>query len=201
MYLFMYNITERKEVADTAKISVIPHPRVIYLSMVFTSGGVVVNRKTANLELQDIPSKSQVPVSLPLLHLSVTPRAEQQSPSAPPGESKGPYIFQCLCFVSSNTWGQNKTLFTIAVSSTDITPQKWATRNLSCTLRPFWMFKCIVVCMYYLHSTTLKPRTLLSVLWVQLFLYSCMCKICTHSRYNWIIIDRISIYAIHQATF
>ena len=32
--------------------------------------------KTANLELQDIPPKSQVPVSLPLLHLSVTPRAE-----------------------------------------------------------------------------------------------------------------------------
>ena len=112
--------------------------------------------KMANLELQDIPPKSQVPVSLPLLHLSVTPRAEQQSLSAPPGESKGPYIFQCPCFVSSNTRGQNKTLFTIAVSSTDVTPQKWATRNLSCTLRPFWMFKCIVVRMYYLCSTTLN---------------------------------------------
>ena len=110
--------------------------------------------RTANLELRDIPPKSQVPVSLPLLHLSVTPRAEQQSLSAPPGESKGTYIFQCLCFVSR---GQNKSLFTIAVSNTNVTPQKWATRNLSCTLRPFWMCsKCIVVLMYDLCSTTLN---------------------------------------------
>jgi len=44
MYLFMY-ITERKESFRYSKISVIPHPRVIYLFMVFTSGGVVVRRQ------------------------------------------------------------------------------------------------------------------------------------------------------------
>ena len=95
--------------------------------------------KTATLDLQDIPPKSQVPTPLPLLHLSVAPKTEQQLSSGQSGDSsKGPFIFQCPCFVSHTTRTQNGgPLFTIEVSSSDVTPQKWATRNLACTLRPF----------------------------------------------------------------
>lgn len=96
--------------------------------------------KLATLELQDIPPKSQVPTPLPLLHLSVAPKTEQQLSSGLSGDSsKGPFVFQCPCFVSNATRSQNgSALFTIEVSSSDVSPQKWATRNLACTLRPFW---------------------------------------------------------------
>ena len=60
--------------------------------------------KTATLDLQDIPPKSQVPTPLPLLHLSVAPKTEQQLSSGQSGDSsKGPFIFQSMFSVPYNS--------------------------------------------------------------------------------------------------
>ena len=106
--------------------------------------------KTTNLDLQDITPKIQVPSMLPVLHLSVVPRnnttagelqAQQTGTAgtnATAGEFKGPHVHHCPCFVSNNSRDRmGEVLFALTVTNSEVTPLKWATRNLVCTLRPF----------------------------------------------------------------
>lgn len=102
--------------------------------------------KSTNLDLQDIPPKTQVPSVLPVLHLSVVPQSSmtagefpaQTSISATAGDFKGPHVYHCPCFTSNNRKDLTReVLFTLTVTNSEVTPLKWATRNLICTLRPF----------------------------------------------------------------
>ena len=104
--------------------------------------------KTTNLDLQDIPPKTQVPSMLPVLHLSVVPHTSTTAAEFPTqtgtvatvtaGEFKGPHVHHCPCFVSNSRRDVvREVLFTLTVTNSEVTPLKWATRNLICTLRPF----------------------------------------------------------------
>ena len=102
--------------------------------------------KSTNIDFEDIPPK-QIPVPLPVLHLSVviqrSPATDQTSQSGNFAmEQKGPYILHSPCFCSNNARFSGsdvgkKKLFSIAFSNSEVTPAKWATRNIACTLRPF----------------------------------------------------------------
>ena len=107
--------------------------------------------KTANTEFQDIAPK-QVPVSLPVLHLSASVLRSsltdlQPSQSGPaPVEHKGPHTYHCPCFVSygarrrGSVGGASagEALFTVSLVNSDAAAlTKWGSRNLACTLRPF----------------------------------------------------------------
>ena len=105
--------------------------------------------KATNLDLQDITPRTQVPSTLPVLHLTVVPQTsaavgEQQThtiatvTNATAGEFKGPHIHYCPCFISNKRRdAMVDVLFHLTVTNTEVTPLKWATRNLMCTLRPF----------------------------------------------------------------
>lgn len=109
--------------------------------------------KSTNTEFQDIPPR-QVPVSLPVLHLSASvlrnPVTDQSSQLGPTSmEHKGPLTFHCPCFTSHGQRGYNgahasdvdtgcEALFTVSLVNSDVAAiAKWATRNFACTLRPF----------------------------------------------------------------
>ena len=99
--------------------------------------------KTATLELQDIPPKSPVPTSLPLIHLSLIPRTDPVV-TVHPAEAKTPVQFYCPCFVSGCSRSEQKdggresrALFHMEISANEVPPGKWAMRNLFCTLWPF----------------------------------------------------------------
>lgn len=94
--------------------------------------------KSASMELQDTPPKGHPPTPLPLLHLSLTNKTQSQSEpqvNTMTTEHKGPRTHHCPCFVSHKA--RNETVFTLTVTSSDVTPLKWTNRNLACTLRPF----------------------------------------------------------------
>ena len=58
--------------------------------------------------------------------------------SAAAGEFKGPHVHHCPCFVTnSERNAAGEVLFSLTVTNSEVTPLKWATRNLVCTLRPF----------------------------------------------------------------
>ena len=100
--------------------------------------------KSANLDLQDIPPKGHPPTPLPVIHLSLTTKSSplpDQQANILTSESKGPKIHHCPCFFSNSSRvrgeGSDSVLFTLTVSSNEVTPLRWTTRNLACTLRPF----------------------------------------------------------------
>lgn len=103
--------------------------------------------KNMNTDFQDIPPK-QVPVLLPVLHLTASLSRNPVTDSSPQTSTfatdhKGPHIFNCPCFASNRAsrrernGGDRQILFTVTLTNSDITPAKWTTRNLVCTLRPF----------------------------------------------------------------
>ena len=105
--------------------------------------------KATNLDLQDINPKTHVPTILPVLHLSVVPRHNAMATTdhqtqagaaaaSAAGEYKGPHVHHCPCFASNGSRNTvREVLFSLTVTNSDVTPSKWATRNLVCTLRPF----------------------------------------------------------------
>ncbi len=111
--------------------------------------------KSTNTDFQDVPPR-YIPVPLPVLHLSASVKrspvidvASSQPPTVFAAGHKGPQVFHCPCFISNGarigrdsdvregcSFGR-QTLFTVTLTNSDVTPAKWLTRNLACTLRPF----------------------------------------------------------------
>ena len=84
---------------------------------------------------------------LPVLHLSIVPHTsitagefpvQTDTVTATAGEFKGPHVHHCPCYVSNSQRDVTReVLFTLTVTNSEVTPLKWATRNLICTLRSF----------------------------------------------------------------
>ncbi len=95
--------------------------------------------KMASLDLQDTPPKGHPPTPLPVLHVFLTTKTQPPQPEQQVNtlaiENKGPKTYHCPCFVSHAA--RTDTVFALTVNSSDVTPFKWTTRNLACTLRPF----------------------------------------------------------------
>ena len=99
--------------------------------------------RTAYIEFHDAPPRQQSAVPLPLLHFALA--TQKSSDSIPCGSAKGEkpkanMTYQCPGFSSHRArknLGTQKELFQLIVLNSDVTPLKWAVRNISCTLRPF----------------------------------------------------------------
>lgn len=87
--------------------------------------------KTTTLELFDSPPKSSLPSLLPVIHLS----AHSLPLSTQTSDSKSPYLSYCPCFATRSC--RDQPLFFLKITSNDTSTNKWAMRNLFCTLRPF----------------------------------------------------------------
>ncbi len=121
--------------------------------------------RLANADFQEIPPK-QVPVALPVLHLtaSILKSSTYEPPTQATTfttEQKGPYVYNCPCFVSNfvryalpnepskenfvsshcgrdgSAKSNEDVLFTVTMTNSEITPSRWSTRNVACSLRPF----------------------------------------------------------------
>ena len=110
--------------------------------------------RATNGDFKDVSPK-QIPVPLPVLHLtaSVVQNPGPDTPTQPTAvsayEHKGPYTYHCPCFTSISAWtrdeatvggggdGNREALFTVTMTNSEVTPARWATRNIVCTLRPF----------------------------------------------------------------
>ena len=102
------------------------------------------------MEFQDVSPKHQSCTPLPLLHLALSTRLAEQTGRQGKGvEPKTNMTYWCPCFTTyrareegggrERDGGRREkaVAFRLLVHNQEVTPLKWATRNLACTLRPF----------------------------------------------------------------